>query len=63
MKKRIISVLLIAVTALSLTGCGKYTCALCGQEKSGKSYKYEGETLCKDCYNGIKALESLFGDF
>lgn len=65
MKKRIISVLLIAVTALSLAGCGKFECDLCGKEKSGKSYteKIFGEkvTICKDCYDDLNALGNMLG--
>lgn len=43
MKKRMaLTVLLVALIAL-LCGCSKFTCDLCGQEKSGK--KHEAELL------------------
>lgn len=64
MKKKI-SLLLIAIAAcLSLTACGKFTCDICGEEKSGKSYTTEvlGQkiTMCSDCYDTLNAVGSLF---
>ena len=64
MKKKI-SLLLIAIAAcLSLTACGKFTCDICGEEKSGKSYTTElfGEkiVMCSDCHDTLRALGSLF---
>lgn len=62
MKKKISLVLITLVATLSLTACGKFTCDLCGEEKSGKSYSYEllGSklTICNDCYKEIKDLYS-----
>ena len=64
---RIIAILLLAVMLLTLCACGKkFVCDFCDKEKSGKQYEYElfGEkiTICKDCYNELKELGSLFGD-
>lgn len=36
MKRKVIAALLATVTILSFTGCGKFTCDMCGEEKSGK---------------------------
>jgi len=68
--KKFIAIALILVTVLALfTACGgKYTCGLCGQEKtSGKNeVEYDGETLvycsdaeCKEAGDAIKALAEL----
>ena len=60
MKKKATALLLVIATALTLTACGKFTCDMCGQEKSGKSYTTEvlGEkiTICKDCHDDIQEL-------
>ncbi len=68
--KRAIAVLLITVMSLTtLTACGgKFTCDICGKEKSGKKYTSEilGQTVnvCKDCKKemdeALEALGSLF---
>lgn len=65
MKQKISVMLLVMIATLSLTACGKFTCDLCGEEKSGKSYSMEllGEkvTICNDCYQGLKDFgNSLF---
>lgn len=63
MKKRVIAALLAALTILSLAGCGKFTCDMCGEEKSGKKHQTEllGEkiTICDDCYKDLEALANL----
>lgn len=60
MKKLICVLLLVSVMATLLTACGKFTCDLCGEEKSGKKYEREvlGETIdiCKDCYGELEDL-------
>lgn len=62
MKKLISILLLIVVLATMLTACGKFTCDMCGEEKTGKKHEESmlGETvvICDDCY---KALEDLAG--
>lgn len=63
--KRLISILLLVVVlATMLTACGKFTCDMCGEEKTGKKHEESmlGETvvICDDCY---KALEDLAGAF
>ena len=62
--KKFLSILFVVVTVLALTACGKFTCNLCNQEKSGKKHTEEilGEkvTICDDCYGKIKnGLEGL----
>ncbi|MDE6873135.1 MAG: hypothetical protein K2P87_01555 [Lachnospiraceae bacterium] len=63
MKRKVIAALLATVTILSFTGCGKFTCDMCGEEKSGKKYQEElfGETitLCNDCYKGLEDLADM----
>ncbi len=56
MKKRIMVLALAALTVLTLAACGAepFTCDLCGEEKTGKSYKSSEEldmVVCEDCYN------------
>lgn len=61
--KKILSAILVCVMLLScvfvLASCGKFTCDLCGEEKSGK--KYEETVLgqevvyCKDCHDKLEA--------
>lgn len=63
MKKK--AVLLIAAIAAmaSLSACGKFECDLCGEEKTGKSWKVtmlgdsEEMTICDDCYQEVQALK------
>lgn len=67
MKKKICLILAMTITAISLTGCGKFTCDICGEEKSGKSYTSSvlGEeiTICKDCKEVLDGLRNeLFGN-
>ena len=64
MKKLICLALLVVVVLSLFTACGKFTCDLCGEEKSGKKHEEEflGEkvTCCDDCYKEIEnALGSL----
>lgn len=56
--KKIIGILVLAVAMVTmLTACGKFTCDLCGEEKSGE--KHESELLgqevviCDDCYTAL----------
>ncbi len=62
MKKRISILLLSSMLAMTLTACGKFTCDLCGEQKSGKSYEStvfgEEVVICDDCY---QELQNLFG--
>mgnify|MGYP003295128670 FL=1 len=61
MKKRKLLVTVSMVAMLLLAGCGKFTCDLCGEEKSGKSYTSEilGKkiTMCKDCHKELGELK------
>ena len=60
MKKIICSIVLVLATMLLLVGCGKFTCELCGEEKSGKQYTEEilGEEVvyCSDCHEELEEL-------
>lgn len=65
--KRIWAMVLVVIMAMSLTACGggePFTCDICGQEKTGKSYKTElfGQkvTICKDCNESLNTLGELF---
>lgn len=63
MKKKLIAAFLATVTILSFAGCGKFTCDMCGEEKSGKKHqeKLLGETitLCDDCYKDLESLSDI----
>jgi len=60
MKKILFTMLLVATLVLTLTSCGKFTCDLCGKEKSGKRYTEEvlGQevTYCKECHDSLEDL-------
>lgn len=64
MKKIVATILLVVSTMFILASCGKFTCDLCKEEKSGK--KYEGSVLgkevvyCEDCHEDLEALGELF---
>ena len=65
MKKRMLAILLAAMMILSLAGCGKFTCDLCGQEKSGKKHTEtlfgQKITYCNDCYKELEELGDALG--
>ena len=65
MKKKMLAALLAAFMVLSLAGCGKFTCDLCGKEKSGKKHTEEvfGQkvTICNDCYKDLEDLADSLG--
>ena len=54
--KRVCIAALIGVMLLSLTACGKFTCGLCNEEKTGKRYESEffDFEVCQDCYDEIQ---------
>lgn len=61
MRKKLLSIALIATVVASLTGCGEpFTCDWCGEESTGKKYTSEvwGEkvTVCEDCYKELKEV-------
>ena len=62
MKKRIMAVCLMVAMVMSLTACGKFTCDLCGKEKSGKQYTYVlfGNEIvyCKDCKQNVEDMKA-----
>lgn len=64
MKKKIVAALLATITILSFAGCGKFTCDLCGEEKSGKKHEEtmlgETVTICDDCYKELEDLANMF---
>lgn len=65
MKKLICLVLMTVTLAAMLCGCGKFTCDLCGEEKSGRQYTAElfgmEITYCSDCKADLEELADLFG--
>lgn len=58
MKKILALILLTALLALTLCGCGNYTCGLCGEEKTGFRHRVElfGQNIpcCKECKEAIE---------
>ncbi len=61
MKKKIVASLLTVAAVISLTACGKaFKCDICGEEKTGKSYKETvlgtEVTYCKDCHDQLEEL-------
>ena len=64
MKKLICVALLIIAMASMLTACGKFTCDICGKEKSGKKHTDEllGQEIvyCDDCHKGLSDLADAF---
>lgn len=65
MKKTLVIIAAILVMALTLGACGKFTCDVCGREKSGGKHtmKLLGAkvTICNDCYKeGKNAINNLW---
>lgn len=61
MKKKLIALLLMVATVAALTACGEpFTCGICGEEKTGKSYTETVMgveiTYCKDCHDELEEL-------
>lgn len=65
MKKFVALLMLVIVVATLFCGCGKFTCDICGEEKTGRKYTEEimGEKIsyCKDCKEDLEALGNMFG--
>lgn len=57
MKKsvKVIIVAMVGVMLLGLTACGKFTCDICGKEKTGKRHERTilgtEIVVCNDCVN------------
>ncbi len=55
--KKIIAVISLLILILSLSACGKFTCNICQEEKSGQKHtqKILGNdvNICKDCYEAM----------
>ncbi|MBR3643240.1 MAG: hypothetical protein IKN57_07000 [Parasporobacterium sp.] len=64
MKKLFLMILLSGALLLNACG-GKFTCALCQQEKSGKRHKTSAYgieiTVCDDCYKTVDTLSKDLG--
>lgn len=66
MRKKLSKVLavasLTAVLMMTLTGCGKVECDLCGETAKCKSYELLGEKInvCGDCQAELDAIGSMF---
>ena len=69
MKKRYILLLAVFILAamLLLTACGKYTCDLCGQEKSSTKHTTNiyghKMTICDECYETMNSIGSMIQGF
>ncbi len=62
--KKIIALVLVAVFAvMALVACGGETgtCELCKKEDV-KLKSFEGQKVCGDCYEGLKAVQDALGD-
>jgi len=60
MKKIALTLAVLTLSTTLLAGCGKFTCALCNEEKSGKKYKSElaeDAYICEDCHKEAEALK------
>lgn len=65
MKKKIIALALAAAAVLSLTACGKkFTCDICCEEKTGKSYTrtVAGKEVvyCQECRDQFEKWTNEF---
>ena len=69
--KKIIAMLLLAVSLFTLASCVAKKCDKCGQKITGEAYKESGlgegeKTYCEACYKEAKdymsGLEGLLGD-
>ena len=64
MKKIIVAILVVASLLATLTACGKFTCDICNEEKSGKKHEDEflGEKIvvCDDCYEDLEDIADAF---
>lgn len=49
MKKRFWTLLMVFTLSFSMVGCGSQKCDECGDVITGKSYKVDGDILCKSC--------------
>lgn len=61
MKKKMIGLVLVTLSVLALAACTAepFTCDMCGEEKTGKSYKSSEEldmVVCEDCYKTINEI-------
>ena len=65
LRKIVVAALLMAML-LTLCACGKFECATCGEEKSGKRYKEEflGKEIliCKDCHEKGEEINDIVND-
>lgn len=58
MRRKMTLALVMIPVLSSLTACGRSTCNLCGNEKSGRSHKTavfgQEIMICNDCYSDLK---------
>ena len=62
MKRLLGVVALTAVLAVLMTGCGKFRCGVCMEEKYGKRHKDEdgqGMIICAECYEELTNLAEM----
>ena len=64
MKRKVCMLFVVVMILMSFTGCGKFTCAVCEEEKSGKKHESallgEEVVICQDCYDEIEDFFSGF---
>lgn len=60
---KVLAVSIVAVLLMGLVACGKFTCAACGEKKSGKKHNVFGEDVCSSCYSLVEAYLSSDYDF
>ena len=61
--KKISFILVTLALLLSLTACGKFTCDVCGKEKTGKQHKDElfgaEVIICDDCWTMMNNFHDM----
>jgi uncharacterized lipoprotein YehR (DUF1307 family) len=64
MKKFALVLAMVSLLSVLLCGCGKFTCDICREEKTGKRYEDEKfgveVVICKDCKEDLDDLKDLF---
>lgn len=57
MKRAIALALCLAATMMTLAGCGKHTCDLCGDKASCKKYEILGQKvyICNNCQDELSS--------
>lgn len=66
MKRKLFIVVAVVAAIFLLTACGKFTCGVCGETKSGSSFKDEllgvKVTTCENCHKALENLADVIDD-